>query len=717
MSDKNKTAANIKLENQQWYENHKANVREKQAEKVADACDIGPIPPVLDAARKESCRDDFLKFCLTYFPEIFTKPISKNHPAISKIMERAAFNGGQYAFCVERGGAKTTFCELFVIWCIAYGHKKFVAYVAASKEAATDSFDSIKSEFENNDLLYDDFPEICHAIRELDGKPNKAGGMMLDGQNLAFTWRKDKVVFPTVPGSAASGTVFKAAGFDSRLRGMKHKTKQGRNQRPDCVIVDDIQKDRTARNPRNATYQIKTLNEAIKGLKQRGTKMTLLVPGTRLAPHCFMSQITDRKKYPAFQGRIFQAMPAMPANLDLWREYWRIWVDSAREAWECNRDDETAWQDGKERATAYYAANRAAMDEGAEVSWPDMFEEDEISGIQNIMNIFLENEDAFWTEYQNQPREGGGGLTKITEKILEMKVTPDIPRGVIPAGTERLTLGIDVGQDVLFWLVTAWRKGFNGHIVAYGTYPEQPVGLFAAANVPRSLADMYPKTDLKYRLEKAVNAIIDGVLLEEWKTESGETMTVDRALIDANWEASRDTVCTVINRRFRQHQKNGRFSAYPLLPSRGRGTRKTFYVKDNEIETRTLYSYLQLPRKKEELVGTVWVNTNKTKSHAAERITAPVGSPESVTIHATPPGGHLLLFDHFTCEEAEHSSRGDLEYDAWEKKPTRTENHLWDCYNLTVVAAAMEGASHAAVDKPPERKRFTVKRGGVRWNK
>ena len=692
------------------YAQHCADSADRSAEESAAGRDIAPLPAVVDPQRKDGCRNEFLRFCLTYFPEIFTKPISKNHAKVTQIMQQAAFDGDQYAWCQERGGGKTTFCELFIIWCIAYGHKKFVVYVAASKEAAMDSFESVKSEFANNPLLYEDFPEICHPVQRLDGKANKAAGMLLNGETLGFTWRKDLVIFPTVPGSVASGTVFKAAGFNGRLRGMKYKTKQGKNLRPDCVICDDIQKDLTARNPKNATYQMKVLQESIKGMKKRGDKMTLLVPGTRLSPHCFMSQITDRKKYDKFQGRIFQAMPSLPENLDKWREYWRIWIDTARELWEANPDDETALKEGKKAATKFYEKNRKAMDAGCEVSWPAMFQDDELSGIQNIMNIFLENEDTFWTEYQNQPREGSGGSTKITEKILEMKVLSDHPRGVVPAGTTRLTLGVDVGQDVLFWLLTAWKNGFAGHIVDYGTFPKQPVGLFSAANVPCSLADEYPEADLEARLEFAVKAVIDSVLLKEWKTESDKIMTIDRGLIDANWEKSRDTINTVINRRFRGYLKNGKYGAYPLLPSRGRGTRTTFYPKDKSVESRTPFSYLQLPSKKDELVATVWVNTNKTKSHAAERLTAPIGASECVTIFATPPGGHLLLFDHFTAEEATASSRGDVQFDAWEKKPTRTENHFWDCFNLSVVANAMEGAHHAAHDTVPEQRRIKIKK-------
>lgn len=695
---------------------HTADVAASQAEISEAFRDIAPLPAVVHPQRRESCREDFLKFCLTYFPEIFTKPVSKNHPEICRVMQHAAMHGGKYAWCAERGGGKTTFCECFMVWAIAYGHCKFVLYCGATKDAAMKSFDSVKSEFENNDLLFEDFPEICHAARRLEGKANKAPGMLLDGETLGFTWRKDVAVFPTVPGSAASGTILKAVGFGAAIRGAKHKTKRGKNARPDCVIVDDIQKDVTAANPRNATRQIEVLKGAIAGLRERGKKMVILVPGTRLNPNCFMSQITDKKKHPSYGGKIFQAMPSLPENLDFWREYWKIRVDSANRRWEENPGDETAWRAGGLDATEFYKQNRDAMDAGCEVSWPDMFEKDEISGIQSIMNIYLENENTFWTEYQNAPRDGLSSGVQITEAILSGKVVENIPRGVVPAGTIRLTLGVDVGQEILYWMVVAWKAGFAGHIVAYGTFPQQPAAMFTGSDPPRGLSAAFPSADVQGRISAAVQAIIDGVLLHEWETESKIHMTIDRGLIDINWSESTEAIRTIINRNFREaFFKNGRYEKYPLLPSRGQGMTQYRKFGKKEYESSTQFSHLKIPLVPDELVGTVMFNADKTKSWAAERLTAPQGAPESITIHAAPDTGHTLLFQHLMAEYPDPKESGGLKYDKWTMKPAQTENHWWDCFGLNIVANAMEGARHATHDAPAKVKPlFQIIPGTVR---
>lgn len=702
------------------YEKKREDMAKRSAEQSRAAREIGipdedsegnviagrfHIPAVVDQERRESCRADFLRFCVTYHPNIFTKPVSKNHPKICKIIQEAVLHGGSYAWCDHRGGGKSTFSECLVEWALLYGHSRFVLFCGASSEAAQDSFESVKTELESNDLLLEDFPEVCYPVRKLEGKPQKAGGMLFNGEPVGLEWKKNKIVLPCLPGAVSAGSVFKAIGFSGRLRGQKHKNREGRQFRPDCVIVDDIQKDLTARNPENVVHQLDTLAKSINGLREKGHKFTLLIPGTRINPVCFMSQVTDRKKYPQYQGRVFRAMETLPENLDLWREYWKIWLETACELQEANIDDEQAWGKGKATATAFYREHRAEMDAGAEVAWADMYEEDEISGIQNIMNVFLQSEDVFWTEYQNQPRTSGVGASELTEIGILSKITPDIPQGIVPAGTTRLTLGCDVQKEMLFWLVTAWGKGYNGHIVDYGTIPEQPHRDFNAERPPVGLSKMFPDSNLEGRLYSAVSALVDGVLLREWTTETGEVMRIDRGLIDVNWSDSADTIMTIINRRFRSFQKNGRFIEYPLLPARGRKTSAggKFYQQKKNMEGSWQFAYLQYPdREKKELVGTVWVNTNRAKTHAAQRLIAPMGAPDTVTLYAAPTGWHSLLVSHFTAEYAQPASIGELKYEKWTMKPSRTENHWWDCFVHCVVCNCMEGRQ-LEVNDAPER--------------
>jgi hypothetical protein len=54
--------------------------------------------------------------------------------------------------------------------------------------------------------------------------------------------------------------------------------------------------------------------------------------------------------------------------------------------------------------------------------------------------------------------------------------TCGIPRGLVPAGTAALTVGIDTGKDHCYWAAVAWMDGLQGTIIDYGVrnvHPDQ----------------------------------------------------------------------------------------------------------------------------------------------------------------------------------------------------------------------------------------------------
>ena len=464
------------------YEHKKKKSRQREAEISLAGREISPLPEVENPERKESCRNDFMKFCRTYLPVTFELPWSQNHVSICGTMQEAAIKGGSFAWCDARGGGKTTICEAFSVWSLVYGHVKFLLYIGATKEAAMDSFEAFKWELENNELLLADFPEVVYPIHELDGKANKAKCQVLNGESTQLVWSREKYILPVIPGSKIGGGMFISVGCDGRLRGRKFKNFKGENVRPDCVLFDDVQKDKTGRNPTNAANLLDLLKRTVKGMKARHRKLTLLVPGTKLNPNCFMSQITDVERNPAYQGRTYKALYKFPQDMDLWKTYRRLWVNKAEEVNEPSAND--AWQRGKIAATEFYKKNRKAMDAGAEVAWPEAHEEDELSGLQSLMSIYLDDEAYFFTEYQNEPVSNTLGGVELDSKIFAKKILNSLPRGVAPLYATHLTLGIDVQQNILYWMVVAWGRKFTGHIVDYGTFPDQKSRMFCVKLSP-----------------------------------------------------------------------------------------------------------------------------------------------------------------------------------------------------------------------------------------
>ena len=179
-------------------------------------------------------------------------------------------------------------------------------------------------------------------------------------------------------------------------------------------------------------------------------------------------------------------MYAFPTNEKLWARYAEIRGDSLR-----NDGDGSA-------ATEFYRENRAAMDEGARVAWPERHNADELSAIQNAMNLRLRNESAFFAEYQNEPIVESEGEEMLTAEEIAAK-TNGYARSVLPLGASHLTMFIDVQQKAIFWLIAAWEENFTGYILDYGTWPDQRRAYFTLRDIRRTLAQATPGAGWKVR--------------------------------------------------------------------------------------------------------------------------------------------------------------------------------------------------------------------------
>mgnify|MGYP006893625346 FL=1 len=60
------------------YAKHRKRQASKAKEESTEARDIGPIPAIVNAKRRESCRLNLKKYLLTYFKESFPLPFSED---------------------------------------------------------------------------------------------------------------------------------------------------------------------------------------------------------------------------------------------------------------------------------------------------------------------------------------------------------------------------------------------------------------------------------------------------------------------------------------------------------------------------------------------------------------------------------------------------------------------------------------------------------------
>ena len=443
------------------YEEIKRRQAERNAELVRTAQDIGDIPEVADRDRKAQAEASFRFFCETYFAEVFYFAWSPDHLRVIEKIERAVRSGGLFAMAMPRGSGKTVLCQAAVVWSALIGSAPFVCLIAASAERARDLLENIKVWFETNQLLSDDFPEVCYPVKCLERITNRQKVQKHKSEPTYIDWAADKIVLPTIAGSKASGVVISSSGMKgSDIRGQNHARPDGQVVRPQLVMVDDPQTTESAWSPSQSQRRESILAGDVLGMAAPGRKIAGLMACTVIRPGDMADIILDREKHTEWQGERTKLVYGFPTNERLWAEYAEIRADSLRNG-----------GDGRE-ATAFYRTHRAEMDAGSRVAWPERHHPDELSAMQHAMNLKLRDEAAFFSEYQNEPLVEAEGGDELNADEIAGKVN-GYDRGIVPAACTQLTMFIDVQQKALYWTLCAWEPNFTGYVVDYGTWPDQ----------------------------------------------------------------------------------------------------------------------------------------------------------------------------------------------------------------------------------------------------
>mgnify|MGYP001559411872 CR=1 FL=1 len=674
-------------------EEHREDSRRRRRESTAAVQDIGDIPAVADSARRAAATASFRVYCETYFPNTFSKPFSPDHLKVIAKIETAVLTGGLFAVAMPRGAGKTSLAERACLWAIMIGAHSFVCLIGSNQGAAVSLLDSIKSELETNDLLLADWPEIVMPIRKLDGSARRCEGQRYKGARTQIEWASRHVVFAAIPGAKASAAVIRTTGITGSIRGMKFQRPDGKSARPSLVVIDDPQTDDSAASPPQCATREKILSTAVLNLAGPGCKIAGIMPCTVIYPDDVADRILSRERHPEWKGERTKMLYAFPKNLKLWAKYRELRDESHR------RDG-----DGSD-ATDFYRANRAKMDEGCLPAWPERFNADELSAVQNAMNVFFRDSAAFHSECQNSPEpEAGEESSVITVEQITKKLN-GIRRRVVSLNAEHLTAFIDVQGKLLFWCVAAWSQNFTGYVVDYGSYPKQAADNFTLRGAKSTLATKHPGGGLESQVYAGLGVLADRILGREWEREDGAPIRVSRCMVDANWGESTDVVY-----QFCRQSTH----ATILIPSHGVGvTASDMPMSEHKKRPgeQVGHNWRIPPVAGKRAVRHVIYDTNYWKSFVHARLAVGLGDPGCVSLFGGKPGAHQLFAEHLTAETRIETSGRKRTVFQWSPKPKRPDNHWLDCLTGCAVAASMlgcemVGASAAAAGR--KRRRVTA---------
>lgn len=667
------------------YDRHKERTRARQATLSKSGRDLGELPAVKDAERREGCRLDFKRFCNSYAPHVFKLEWSEAHHQAAQRIETVVIEGGLFALAMPRGWGKTSLCQWGVLWAVLYGHRLFAVYIGATGDDAKLRLEELKTELETNELLAADFPEVCHPIRQLDGITQRGRGQTYRGKRTYIGWKGRRIILPTIPGSAASGAIIEARGLTGSIRGMRHTTPDGRIVRPDLAVPDDPQDDESAASPREIEKRLRTISGSVLRLPGPGQRIAAFLPCTVIRRGDVADQLLDRKLHPRWRGQRTQALTALPANEKAWAEYAEARAKGQRA------------EDGGKAANAWYKKHQAALEDGAEVVWPANVERGDLTALQSLMNLKIDDEMTFWAEMQQEPvADGPAADEKIEPDQLAGRIAAP-KRNIVPQAAPRLVAFIDPNAKLLWWVVCAFGEGFTGQAIAYGTWPDQELPYWTNRDAKKTLARALPGAGRDAQVLHGLEQLTGELLDREWSNESGDPLRIERCLVDANW----GEITTLVYQFCRQSPH-----ATTLMPSHGH------YVGPGSMPIEAW------PDKPGDRVGHHWrersakkharrfvlFDANRWKTFVSERLRIARGDSGALTIHQAPRERHRMLFDHLVAESPTPTESRGKRLVIWKQRPGR-DNDLFDCLVGCHVGASMLGVAAVGQVAAPQKKK------------
>jgi len=316
-------------------------------------------PSEQDDAMWVRCEQDRALFCAAFFPDRFALPFNQMHRAFldrpkQRWTERTS--PVKQADAAPRGGAKSTL-ESFanLVHDAVYGFEHYVCILSTTFDLSEDLVEDLHRVFLDDEAYAD-----LHRVY---------GPFLVDGTKTDFVVK--------VPGWDIRGTRFKAFSFGSTIRGTKHV-----GVRPSKVVMDDSEHPEKVRSP---DQRNKTADFLAKDVLKAGDRFTLYrMIGTVLHGDAVLARVLAS---PGWISTKWRAIQAWPERMDLWNVAKALWEEL---------DD----PDRLETARAFYEANRADMDAGASVLWP------EGESLWDLMVLlWSDGQAAFNSEKQNEPSD------------------------------------------------------------------------------------------------------------------------------------------------------------------------------------------------------------------------------------------------------------------------------------------------------------------------
>jgi len=252
--------------------------------------------------RRARAGRDFFFFCATYLPHYFTAEPADFHRELVELIDwRPDPSAGEavtpVAVAAPRGFAKSTIVgTAYVLWQALENRRNFAVLGSETKDLAEDTVAGIAAELIDNPRVLYDYGRRLESAKKAD--------LALDG---------------------GRGCRVLARGAGQMFRGLKHRAR-----RPDLALLDDLESDRSVKNPR----RVKDLLEWVLGTVYPALNPdgSLFVIGTILSRRSALATMIHSPEEPwrGWVRRVYRALS--PEGESLWPAYWPTPVILAQRA-------------------------------------------------------------------------------------------------------------------------------------------------------------------------------------------------------------------------------------------------------------------------------------------------------------------------------------------------------------------------------------------------
>lgn len=213
------------------------------------------------------CEQSFGLFAIYYFSHYFKYQLAPYHyDMVKDLHDLIEGKIRECAWIMFRESAKTTFAKLFIIWCIAYEKKKYINVDSFDKENAERILFDVAYELTNNKRLQADFGRLFSKERSInDIKQNRINNFVTE-----------------------NGIRVEAHSTQESVRGRIHL-----EQRPDMLILDDIETNKTKESQAYTKQVREHISEALAGMSPTGS---ILYLGNYITEYGNIQFLIDRAK-------------------------------------------------------------------------------------------------------------------------------------------------------------------------------------------------------------------------------------------------------------------------------------------------------------------------------------------------------------------------------------------------------------------------------------